>query len=236
MTNRDDIDIMVMCSDKYKFNIKNIKSIEGINDIWIVPHSTNGVQTSMKKVLIYDYPKIHDYDYVLYLDSDIVLLDDVQKLFLLMKHVEDDNVLYIFEEKDNPLHHYYNYWSLGNYKPSDIEAFAKRKQNVFNCGHWGFKVSNNMLTHFQEVANMILSYRKTNYFYEQSFMNVYFNTNFLTKPVFNEYIMLTCYAEKSIFVPDKTILIHVADSLKTPQEKLNHMKMFYDKYIDAKTV
>jgi lipopolysaccharide biosynthesis glycosyltransferase len=181
----------------------------------------------MKKILIYEYPLIHNYKNVLYLDSDIVALNDVNKLFSLIDDENIKDILYVFEEHTQVQYHNERFWGLGNYTSQQLQEFDKRKQGVFNCGHWGFCVSPTMLEHFSNVANMICEYiqsNKTNYFYEQSFMNVYFNTKALTKPVLNGYIFIPYLADKYPFQEDKIILIHVANALETPREKINAMK------------
>jgi lipopolysaccharide biosynthesis glycosyltransferase len=217
------IDIMVMCSQDYKQYIDHIK---GIDDVWIVPNSRNGVEASMKKVMIYKYPKINEYKSVIYLDSDIVAVGDVCKLFDVMNDdddIVDKDVLYVFEEHQDAKFHNERFWSLGGYTDEKIKEFEKMKQGVFNCGHWGFHVSPVMLAHFKAVFKMIQDYNKKDYFYEQSFMNVYFNTRYLTKPVFNKHIFIPYLSDKFPRSKDNTVLVHVANAMLTPQNKYKEM-------------
>jgi lipopolysaccharide biosynthesis glycosyltransferase len=217
------IDIMVMCSQDYK---QYIDHIQGINDVWIVPHSRNGVEASMKKVMIYEYLKINEYKSVLYLDSDIVAVGDVCKLFDVMSddaNGVDKDILYVFEEHQEAKFHNERYWSLGGYTAEKIKEFEQMEQGVFNCGHWGFRVSLIMLTHFEAVFKMIQEYKSKDYFYEQSFMNVYFNTRYLTKPVFNKHIFIPYLADKFPRSKNDTVLVHVANASLSPQTKYTEM-------------
>jgi lipopolysaccharide biosynthesis glycosyltransferase len=176
--------------------------------------------------MIYKYPKINEYESVLYLDSDIVAVGDVCKLFDVMSDDANDvdkDILFVFEEHQEAKFHSEKFWSLGGYTAEKIKEFEQMKQGVFNCGHWGFRVSPVMLAHFEAVFKMIQDYKKNDYFYEQSFMNVYFNTRYLTKSVFNKHIFIPYLSDKFPRSKDNTVLVHVANATLTPQEKYKQM-------------
>jgi lipopolysaccharide biosynthesis glycosyltransferase len=214
--------IMVMCSEEYKKYIQNIKHI---NDIWIVPNSKNGIEASMKKVIIFNYPKIKEYSKVFYLDSDIVIVGDIiTDIFPL---ITNPNVLYVYEEHEDAQYHNEKFWGFSSYTNEQISLFHEKKQGVFNCGHFGFLVSNDMIEHFRSVNNLIQEHTLNNYFYEQSFMNYYFNTRFLTTPLLNPYIYIPVHHERNNKVSH---IIHVANASNTVYEKYKQMYELYKKY------
>lgn len=206
--------IMVMCDEKYKHIVENIP---GVDDIMLVNDNKDHVQCSMRKVEIFHYPKIANYDKVLYLDCDLVVLDDLEEhVFPLFT---DNKWLYVHAETPSYDHHNKQFWGFRNYTQQEIQRFRDHQCHVFNCGHFGFCVTDDMRTHFEEVLLMMKTWTKP-FFYEQSFMNWYFNTHLLTKEVLQKYVYIPMYGKK----PEYTIIVHFANASVPFAQKLEKMK------------
>jgi len=136
------------------------------------PDSKTPYEASMRKLTIFDVPGIDTYDRVLFLDSDIIVHIDVSTLFPL---VADPNLLYVSTESTNQDCHSQLYFSLENYSASQLRYYEDNSIYVFNAGTFAFVRSQVMQEHFAAVRAMITGYIGA-FFYEQSFLNVYFNT------------------------------------------------------------
>jgi hypothetical protein len=164
-----DIDIRILCDEQF---IKQISEIFPYAEIYSRPDSNKPETASMQKLSIFQ-EDISKYDAVVFIDSDILI--GVPLLPLLSKIV-NENQLYVYAEKENQSAHQQLYWSLLNYDNETLNFFAANNIRAFNAGLFAFKPSDKMKTHFTNVESMIRNHRGS-YFYEQSFMNVYFNTH-----------------------------------------------------------
>lgn len=214
-----DTDIIVMCDKNYE---EHVKGMNGVVDIMITPINDNNMVVSMRKCSIFSYDKIDRYDRVLYLDCDTVVKKDIVTNFLDKMKVEDK--LHVYEERIGWKYHTDLFWGLEDYTEEQLHQFRFKQQNVFNCGHFAFFVNKTMETHFANVMDMIAAY-KGRYFYEQSFMNKYFNTHFLTLASLTPIVYIPKKSDNK--VPSNAHIIHVADVTKSYMFKLELMKKYY---------
>jgi lipopolysaccharide biosynthesis glycosyltransferase len=218
-----DTDVMVMCDSAY---YDNVKGIEGIDDIMVVKgENKNHIETSMRKTQIFDYSKIHEYDKVLYLDCDIIVLNDI--LSSMMPEVVDENKLYVLEESRDNKSHTIIYHGFCDYSDQQLQQFKENNIFVFNCGQFAFKVTEQMQDNFNNVCKLINARMNRKYYYEQSHMNYYFNTNSLTIPLLNRYAKLTSNVDGSIDIK-KCSILHFAYGNVSFRNKLIKMKYAYD--------
>ncbi len=145
----------------YRFAIKYL----------IVEDSLTTMAASINKLRIYEYPFIKQYKNILFLDSDIIVTLDIHNI---LKTNLKDNLLYVYKEKDDLKEHSSMFWSLGTYTSSDHEYFKTHQIYPFNAGCFMFANTQAMEAHFRLILEWIKDY-KGPFFYEQSFMNVYFN-------------------------------------------------------------
>jgi len=127
-------------------------------------------ESSMRKLRIFDTDLIHAYDRALFIDCDIVVHVDVQTI---LDNLVNSEVLYVGDESDQEGHKK-NFYSLFNYTNEDYAFFEAKSIIPFNAGCFGFVVSPTIKAHFNAINDMIRTH-KGPFFYEQSFMNVYFN-------------------------------------------------------------
>lgn len=164
----ENIDILIMCDEEYAPYVR--ATIPYFVKISITEPNSNAMITSMRKTEIFQYPFINEYDKILYLDSDIVVLGDITPLF---KEYLEDDILYVKSEKGelDTLFH-----GLQHYTDEDLARFKVQGQFGFSAGHFLFKNSPTMKKHFRNIQNLITDWKGA-YFYEQSFMNHYFMLN-----------------------------------------------------------
>lgn len=201
-------------------------------------------KASMRKLDIFDY-NIEEYDIVIYIDSDILIHMDIESLF---SRIISTDKLYVYTESTDLDSHVKSMWSLnslieeqyldtdgnlyGNFKSiyteNDLLFLKENKIMVFNAGIFAFKPTSMMKAHFDAVREMIKQ-SKVYQFYEQSYMNVYFNlSNNTIRNLFTDdnYIMWPrsdCNYEGKI--------IHFCGNHGVGKKKYDLMKNYLDKYL-----
>lgn len=162
-------DVLVICDTSF---VSRCKEILPDNVRYLaVPDSTTKEAASMHKLCIFDYPEINTYDRVLFLDSDIIVHTPLDTFFA---GVRSPGLLYVYTERDSISEHRNLCYSLLTYTLEDMLTFKLRKIRVFNAGCFLFVRCSTMKGHFDGVRAMIANHTGP-FFYEQSFMNVYFN-------------------------------------------------------------
>ena len=220
----ENIDILIMCDQDYLKHVQ--EKLPSWVKIMIVEKNDTAVQSSMRKIEIFNYPEIDNYDKILYLDSDIVSVKNIKVFF---EKELDPNVLYV---KSENVDHTSSFHSLKSYKYTNEQLMFFKEHDIkpFSCGHFLFKNSIQMNHHFNNIINLVKKYIG-NYFYEQSFMNYYFNLNNLTDPSFLEkYIGLNVAKSinvlESIDISDPH-MVHICDTTIKTFDKLHHMKNWF---------
>ena len=168
---RNSVDVMVICDES--FVEKCSESLKEFSNINVVSceNSTDAPNSSMKKLQIFKYD-LSKYSKILFIDSDILIGRTLDYFFDGIT----ENKLYVGEDKKfpglNP--HLMKYHSLLTYTYDDLVFFSKNNIKVFNCGFFGFLNNSVMKEHFDNILEMVRTHNGE-FYYEQSFMNVYFN-------------------------------------------------------------
>jgi alpha-N-acetylglucosamine transferase len=163
-----DIDIRILCDIQFKDEIMRM-----FPDVQIYerPNSSTPQLASMQKLSIFN-EDLSDYDTVLFIDSDILIGIPLTEL---LSQVINEEKLYAFAEKEDQSAHKYIFWSFEDYSNDQLHFFQENNIRVINAGLFAFKPTNIMKMHFDNINAMICNHNGK-FFYEQSFMNVYFNT------------------------------------------------------------
>jgi len=225
-------DIMVICDkslvDQCREKLKNFSSIN------IVPcgDSTGAMNSSMKKLRIFDYD-VSKYSKVLFVDSDILIDIDLTTIF---SKINDDKLHAPIEHRELG-YHYEKWHSLNTYTKEDVDFLVKNIIYPFCAGMFGFVNSITMKEHFSNIHVMIENH--TGYFYyEQSFMNVYFNLrNLVNRDTINDsnYAMgdkVPSNIPISIWNKNKfrNKMFHFSDP-RGADSKLKEMLRWYNKFL-----
>jgi lipopolysaccharide biosynthesis glycosyltransferase len=175
---RNSVDIMVICDESLVDNCS--AALKEFSNIIIAPceNSNDAPDSSMKKLQIFKYD-LSKYSKILFIDSDVLIGTSLDCFF---DGITQDK-LYAGEEINNISKHInlhkLKYHSFLNYTEDDISFLEKNKIKPFNCGFFGFMNNFVMKEHFDNILEMIKTHTG-DFYYEQSFMNVYFNLRNLT--------------------------------------------------------
>lgn len=220
-TDMSNIDILVMSDNKY---VERIKS--EIENVYILPmnDSKRPDEASMHKLNIFDFSKIYEYEAVMFIDSDILVYMDVGKL--LEKVVRSD-VFYVCTEKIEGDEHKSIIHSLLKYTDEEYKFLTDNNIIGLNAGCFLLKPSKENKAHFDNIHEMIRNHTD-DYFYEQSFMNHYFNLNGQTDRTLlttENYILWP-----KIDVRYENSLLHFCGSLENKILKIENMELYIKKF------
>lgn len=221
----DKYDILIMCDESYLPNVKDFP----VNHIAVTKPNLNSVSASLRKVEIFDFHGINNYDKILYLDCDTVICGSLDPIFDI---ISNPDLLYVSNEsKDIEDFIKYPYFQRKDkqYDELVLEIFKQKGIFPFNAGQFGFCVSNIMKYHFNNLKRECGSYNVNEHFYEQSFMNEYFCTRFIVSYDLNKH----CYfnADISIFNTNLLIVNHFIGYVQSYTKKLSLMQDFHYQYI-----
>lgn len=229
-----DFDLLIICPDDFEIRIKsNIKlngiNLNGINVYFFnVDLVNDGIQASMNKLLIYKWAGIREYGKVLFLDVDILLRKDINELFNL-----ELNPRILYSTVHDLSHHLHQtvFHKIVDYGLDKMTEFKDNSIYAFNAGQYLFVNNELMLKHFSNV-DLISREWSGNYFFEQSFMNFYFNWFCASDSVllFDKVQFLSVHMwEKSPSILNKKdpVLMHFAGHACDADKKIKFMQTFY---------
>jgi lipopolysaccharide biosynthesis glycosyltransferase len=233
-----DFDLLVICPEEFEKRInelikENNISLLGINlHFFRVDMSVDGVQASMNKLLIYKWELIKEYRRVLFLDVDILARSDISELFKL-----ELNPCKLYSTIHNLSQHLHQtvFHKLISYSTDKMTEFRDNSIFAFNAGQFLFVNSDLMLQHFHNV-HLISREWSGSYFFEQSFMNHYFNWFCISDAVllFDKIQFLSVHmGERALTVlnKDAPILMHFAGHACNAEKKIEFIKTFFFKLI-----
>lgn len=180
--NTSDYDMLIICPKNYSQIILEIIEAYNIDlncvNLYFhhVPLSDDGVAASMNKLKVYGWADINKYGKVLFLDVDILFNRPVCDLFKLQLK---PGILHSTIHAAQDHLHSTPYHSLKEYSLSELNNFKQQGIYAFNAGQFMFINTPRMLAHFYNIDWLSQSW-PDNFFFEQSFMNHYFNTNLIS--------------------------------------------------------
>jgi hypothetical protein len=178
----------------------------------------------MNKLKIFQYPAIDQYEKVMFLDSDVLAHTSLIPYF---EKIVRPGYLYCYSESTNPEDNAMEYWSFNTYTAAEIARFVRENILPFNAGTFAFINCDAMKEHFNHILRMVSTHRGE-FFYEQSFMNVYFNRiNMTDRTVFTDdtYMMHNIPdTVELIAYPGK--LIHFAGGPSEGDKKIVKMRKY----------
>ena len=140
----DDVDYLVICHPTFESKINNILQELNINgNTWCLDLHTK-FEAAYSRLKIFEYPMIHTYDKILYLDCDILVTDKIESM--LNFPLEDK--LYALEEGNTN----HEFWGAQFFDPPlDHDAFT--------TGILLFNNSPPIKKLFSDILEHIYSYR-----------------------------------------------------------------------------
>lgn len=218
------IDLLIICDRHAKKKLENMEELQMFkNHYWhVVRQQDTSFKTALlRKFEICNFPHLLDYKKVMYLDIDVLVIDDLLKVFKMVpvRH----NTLYATKEGDLEEKH----WYLNAYNEGNVAQLKKEGINSFNTGLFMFKPSDTMIHHFKDLYIFSLEYKGHQSFYDQSFMNYYFNMKRMgnTKYMNNIYVMFPKEDKKY----KNKIILHFA-GLGRYQDKVSIMTKYIERF------
>ena len=186
---------------------------------FVINDNYNTLDSACKSRLdLFDFPIIHNYNQILYLDSDVLIVRDVNTIFELIKK----NVIYALEEgsidaaKDT---YGWDYWGTVLFGDDVINYTDK---SAFSSGVMLFNNCEPIKDLFCKIKETIIEHPYSQLCYDQPYI-VYnaFKYNLYDNKVLKQFVAINDY---NIFT-DKTIL-HFAGGVGIHQHKIANMQNF----------
>lgn len=197
---KSNYDFLIITDEPTKKIIENYDELRHMKSLHflVTPTDKNLYNALLRKCDIRLFNNFNNYDKIMYLDCDIIVQNDINKLFNEIK-IEKNKLYAPYEGTLDG-----KYWSLDLYTKKDFETLEKLKIHSFNSGTMIFKPNDQMKKHFENVKILARKY-KGNHFYDQAFLNYYFNINKLssTKYISNHVVL---FPDITKYYPKKTIL------------------------------
>ena len=217
--NRALFDVLVMCDKNYAPNIA-CRDMFPIQHVYITGDNKSPVDASMRKTEIFDFEHLHQYEKVMYLDCDITV---GTSLAAMMDNVTRTDALYVIPEGKNLWDHNHFFYCPQDKVHSQemLMKFASRGIRPFNAGQFAFRPGNTMRCLFAQVANAKKHYDPRLHFYEQGFMNYYFNLAGAVDYAIDTYVTFARWTADYV---EMNAINHFADVTLPGVSKLNMMK------------
>lgn len=195
-------------------------------DYMLVEKQKDPVFASMQKIKIFEYKKINDYKKILFLDLDILVVGNVGSVFEKKLY---PNKLYSAAHRYNIDAHNNSYNTICDYANPQINRFDKFNIFPFNAGQFIFLNTPTIEDHFNNIKKFIKIWNGK-FFFEQSFMNTYFNTLHLSdvfkfKDEFN-FILINSGDKEYRLNPD-SVFVHYIGCVANAKDKYKFIKINY---------
>ena len=196
-----------------------------------VEKAKDGIEASMNKLKLFSFPKIAEYKKVLFLDADIVFGKvDIRDVFGL--ELSTRTFYSVVHSTCLVEMHQTFFHTIRRYEKNEMVKFEEANLVPFNAGQFMFTISNVMQRHFENILYLISVWRK-NYFFEQSFMNYYFNSNMVSDTDLMKKYFSIYYIGKdhmSNLTLDKEKVVHYAGDPCDGSSKLDFLKENFPEY------
>lgn len=216
-----------MCNEIKKLDIvKNFKcNYNQIDDV------QNPVDASMQKLKIFEWKKINDYKNILFLDADIFVIGDVGRVFN-NKELKN-NIFYGATHSHEQSLHKTAYHSLIDYTEDELQMFKEKNISALNAGQFFFKNTHTMQDHFKNI-NQFVQIWDGRYFFEQSFINYYFNLLEMTdtRSLIEEFRFVSINENQhdKTFGPN-SVFVHFMGNACNGTGKIEFINRHYGKYL-----
>lgn len=208
--------------------IKKIRDLKQFNvDYHIIKNDIKDpVTSSMQKLKIYDYKNIDQYSKILFLDCDILVIGDLSKIF---DEKTRANVFYSGLQRFSHGIHRIPFHRLLEYNEKELQRFEKNNIFPFNAGQFFFLNTASMKKHFENINEFVAKW-DGEYFFEQSFLNCYFNVLSMSNVFkFKDqfcFVSINEHETQNKFNPD-AVVVHFMGSTAEGSDKMLFIKTYY---------
>ncbi len=219
----ENTDILIYTNTNFMNKIRNSslyneKLIFKINDT-----INNKEEASITRFDIFNFDIINNYNKILYLDTDIIVIKSIQKILDL----ELENKIYVMEE--GLINSETNYWGKEIFENNNINFNNFNDLSAFSSGFILFNNCEEIKNLFKNVKNDLLNKNKIKYeCYDQTYLIYHsFILNLYNNKLLNQYVTtsdINIYSEK--------IILHFAGGFGNFELKYNKMNVFMINYKD----
>lgn len=226
-----DFELLFITDNVTLHKIKKILNVNSFKvNYFIVESIEDPVQASMQKLKIYQWEKIDRYKSILFLDVDIVVIGDLKNIF---SDKINNNIFYSAIHDPRQLLHKTVYHCLIDYTPDELKNFETKGILAFNAGQFIFNNTRTMKEHFANINSFVESWNGR-YFFEQSFLNYYFNileiSDTKTLKSHFQFVSINENQTNNKFEND-AVTVHFMGNACNGVGKLDFMKKFYKNYL-----
>ena len=210
----DDFDVLVITDNTTQKLLEKTEAAQKKSlKYFITETPDDGIEASKKKVSIYKYPQLNEYQNVLFLDCDIVAVGDMTDIFRNLK----SDTFYSVKNKNLHCGHFRTiHHGFTTLSEAFVDEMRVAQQHPFNAGQFMFKPSERVLKHFDNVQWFMENW-PSEYFFEQCFMCYYFCNAYMSDTsLLAKYIGLNSTVDDSIVdddINDKPLVHFIAPPL-----------------------
>jgi hypothetical protein len=230
--NYKNFDLLFITDSSTKEEIEKIEELKHHNLFFHLSDTiVNPVDASMQKIKIYDWKHISQYKNILFLDVDILVIGNVGTIFNSKK--AKPNLFYSATHNKDMSMHDLVYHNLVDYTKDQKDNLVKKSITAFNAGQFFFKNTSSMKAHFENVDDFVDKWNGR-YFFEQSFLNYYFNLLEMsnTSTFDDKFKFVSINENQTSNVFDKnTVFVHFMGNATNAEAKIEFIKNNYSMYI-----
>lgn len=165
-------DVLIITTESFKQLLLQKPIASKFNLLFhIIEEPEDGIKASMSKLDVFDYPLLFNYRNILFLDCDIICINEINTLF--STKLTTNKLLTVSNPSVPITSHNSIYHGLDIDDPDCLSNIIENKQMPFNAGQFMFKNSAQMKQHFENIK-WFASVWPGKFFFEQCFMNRYF--------------------------------------------------------------
>jgi hypothetical protein len=225
-------EFLFICPESWREEIEVFKPVNCVFKYHFVEDSSDGVEISKNKTKIFEFAQVNQYKKILYLDSDIIAVRNIDHIF--SRDYGDKLYVACNIRKVSFSSHSGNYHGLKYFSPEKVAELTSQNQRPFNAGQFLFLNSASMKKHFENV-NWLMSVWPGEYFFEQSFMNHYFcGFNLTENESIGKKIKILSTVDEDGFNPNYDhydILVHFIAPALNPTAKINYIEEYVNAHL-----
>lgn len=187
-----------------------------------VVETIDGVEIAKNRTKIFDFNQIDDYQNIIYLDTDIIVSNDIQPLF---DSIISNKLNTAFNTNITDNAHKGLFHSLMFITPARFNTIISTGCKPFNSGQYGIKNTGSMKKHFENL-NWLMDVWPGEYFTDQAFMCYYFCMYNLTTETFQQYTELFNISLKNQTPVGDKLLCHFIGHCQEALPKIERMKQY----------
>lgn len=178
--NRARYAILVLCDEAYAPHVRGLP----VDFLVLTEPNADAAAASARKLDVFRFPRLREFEAVLYLDCDVVVCGSLAPLFAAVRAAAaagaadgSEPLLHAVPESRDPgAHRLARFFASRPYDDATLAAFAREGVLAFNCGQFAFRPTPAVERAFAAVReDMAAAYDRTLHLYEQPFVNRHFN-------------------------------------------------------------